>query len=100
MANIEGSGEYSPPIGQGTSKTVSSILGQPNEQHNKSRERMEGQADIPPTQESASGKCMHNKELSDVPSFPSLSETKFTEIEVHPRIRHRRHSDTETKPWT
>ncbi|EOY25447.1 Uncharacterized protein TCM_016753 [Theobroma cacao] len=95
MANIEGSGEYSPPIGQGTSKTVSSILGQPNEQHNKSRERMEGQADIPPTQESALGKCMHNKELSDVPSFPSLSETKFTEIEVHPRIRHRRHSDIE-----
>ncbi|EOY21243.1 Uncharacterized protein TCM_012656 [Theobroma cacao] len=38
---------------------------------------------------------MHNKELSDVPSFPSFSETKFTEIEVHPKIRHRRHSDIE-----
>ncbi|KAK6228927.1 hypothetical protein SCA6_017878 [Theobroma cacao] len=55
---------------------------------------MEGQADIPPTQESASGKCMHNKELSDVPSF-LFSETKFIEIEVHPRIQRRRHSDTE-----
>ncbi|EOY03113.1 Uncharacterized protein TCM_017591 [Theobroma cacao] len=49
---------------------------------------------FPPTQESASGKCMHNK-LSDVPSFPSFSETKFTKIRVHPRIRRKRHSDTE-----
>ncbi|KAK6240272.1 hypothetical protein SCA6_005661 [Theobroma cacao] len=95
MDNLEGSGEYSPSIGQGTSKTVSNKFEQPNEQPNKSCERMEGQANIPPTQESASGKCMHNKELSDVPSFPSSLETKFTEIEVHPRMRRMRHSDTE-----
>ncbi|WRX14697.1 Reverse transcriptase domain - like 10 [Theobroma cacao] len=95
MDNLEESGEYNPSIGQGTSKTVSNIFEQPTEQPNKSHERTEGQANIPLTQESASGKCMHNKELSDVPSFPSSLETKFTEIEVHPRIRRRRHSDTE-----
>ncbi|KAK6249865.1 hypothetical protein SCA6_003870 [Theobroma cacao] len=52
-------------------------------------------AENPPNLESASGKCMYNKELSDVPSIPFASETNFAEIEVHPRVRRRRHSDTE-----
>ncbi|KAK6263943.1 hypothetical protein SCA6_019377 [Theobroma cacao] len=57
---------------------------------------MKDYAENPPNLESALGKCMHNKELSDVSSFPSFSRTKFTEIEVHPRVRHRRQSDTKT----
>ncbi|KAK6231960.1 hypothetical protein SCA6_002033 [Theobroma cacao] len=56
---------------------------------------MEDYAENPPNLESASGKCMYNKELSDVPSFPSVSGTNCAEIEVHPRVQHRRHSDTE-----
>ncbi|EOX99995.1 Uncharacterized protein TCM_009211 [Theobroma cacao] len=33
--------------------------------------------------------------LSAVFFVPSFSGTNFTEIEVHPRVQHRRHSDTE-----
>ncbi|EOY26581.1 Uncharacterized protein TCM_028416 [Theobroma cacao] len=56
---------------------------------------MEGHANNPPAQESSSGKCTYNKELSDVSSFPTVFEINFAKIEVHPRVRRKRHSDTE-----
>ncbi|EOY32178.1 Uncharacterized protein TCM_039766 [Theobroma cacao] len=92
----EGTGECSPLGGQRACQK-----GRENG-HNRvisyeacSREKMEGHADYLPAQESASSKCLHNKELSYVPSIPSSSGTKFIEIEIHPRVRRRRHSDTE-----
>ncbi|EOY19094.1 Uncharacterized protein TCM_043802 [Theobroma cacao] len=91
-----GSGEHS-PMGEQNANLTNSLVG--NNQSSPTiawpRERMEDHVDNPPTQESVSGKCMHNKKLSDVPSDPSFFETKFTKIEVHLRIRHRKHSDAE-----
>ncbi|EOY06960.1 Uncharacterized protein TCM_021522 [Theobroma cacao] len=46
---------------------------------------------ISPNMESASSKCLFNKEPSDIPSFSGNSQA---EVEVHPRERRRRHSDT------
>ncbi|EOY21564.1 Uncharacterized protein TCM_013382 [Theobroma cacao] len=90
---LEGSGEHNPHTEKSATQTIYnnksvSIVACPSD-------RMEAYAENPPNLESASGKCMYNKELNDVPSIPFASETNFAEIEVHPRVRRRRHSDTE-----
>ncbi|EOY32587.1 Uncharacterized protein TCM_040582 [Theobroma cacao] len=89
----EVTGEHSPINGTNASQTTG---------YNKiiltvacSSERLEDYAENPLNLESATGKCMYNKELSDVPSFPTFPGTNFAKIEVHPRVRRRRHSDTE-----
>ncbi|EOY03632.1 Uncharacterized protein TCM_018721 [Theobroma cacao] len=96
MDMMKGSGKHSPITEQSVSQTK--ILADNNRVAltvECSRERMKYYAENPPNLESASGKCMYNKELSDVPFIPTVSETNFVEIEVHPRVRRRRHSDIE-----
>ncbi|KAK6249856.1 hypothetical protein SCA6_003861, partial [Theobroma cacao] len=91
MDTLEGSGEHSPIIEKsqttGNNKLVSIVA--------CSRDRIEAYAENPPNMEPVSDKCMYNKEISDVPSVSFVSETNFANIEVHPRIRRRRHSNTE-----
>ncbi|KAK6241871.1 hypothetical protein SCA6_007260 [Theobroma cacao] len=93
MDTLEGSGEHSPIIEKNASQTtdnnqIAITVASP-------RERIKDYAENPPNFESASGKCMYNKEQSDVLSIPSVSEIKFAKIEVHQRVRRRRHFDTE-----
>ncbi|KAK6246678.1 hypothetical protein SCA6_009768 [Theobroma cacao] len=89
---LEGSGEHSPMGEQDASQTKS--LGGNNRAVLETicpQERMADLIDNPPTQESASGNCIYNKKLSDI---HSISGTNSTEFEVHPRVRHKRHSET------
>ncbi|EOY03114.1 Uncharacterized protein TCM_017598 [Theobroma cacao] len=96
MQENASSGEYSPIMGPGAVQTGSE---NGNVRITSSEAcscgKMEDYAENPPNLESTSSKCMYNKELSDVPSFPSVSGTNFTKIEIHPKVPRRRHSDTE-----
>ncbi|EOY25454.1 Uncharacterized protein TCM_026877 [Theobroma cacao] len=88
---LEGSGEHVPIEEEDTSQ-----MQRQTEQtwvainDVSSSDKMEDKAENLSNLESASSKCMLNKELSDIPS-PSCNS--HAELEVHPRERYRRHSD-------
>ncbi|KAK6254268.1 hypothetical protein SCA6_015573 [Theobroma cacao] len=88
---LEGSGDYSPINEQRASPTRLSEQNWANSITGNSSERVPGYTDEPPNLESASGKCLYNTEMSHI---PSVSETQYAELEVHPLVRQRRHSDT------
>ncbi|KAK6265165.1 hypothetical protein SCA6_020599 [Theobroma cacao] len=90
---LEGSGDYSPINEQRASQTRLSEQNWVNPITVESRERVTGYIDEPPNLESASGKCLYNTEMNHV---PSVSGTQYAELEVHPLVRQRRHSDTST----
>ncbi|EOY17513.1 Uncharacterized protein TCM_036737 [Theobroma cacao] len=88
---LEGSGEHVPIEEEGTSQTPlqTEQISTAFKIIRAGEMRVDNDL-LSPNLESASSKCLFNKEPSDIPSF---SGNNHADLEVHPRERRRRYSD-------